>query len=169
VPEVNFQVLGGPPSFGPIINVNGTLNLLDLSHKNKVKKFVFSSSSSVYGNNDIPFVETMENLVPLSPYGLQKLIGEQYCRLYNEIYGLNTYCLRYFNVYGPNMPLKGQYRTALSIFKEKILKKSISYVSDDVHNVILFCIFNNYPDMINLQYLLYIKTVLYARIFLIPG
>jgi nucleoside-diphosphate-sugar epimerase len=113
------------------VNVNGTLNLLDLSHKNKVKKFVFSSSSSVYGNNDIPFVETMENLVPLSPYGLQKLIGEQYCRLYNEIYGLNTYCLRYFNVYGPNMPLKGQYRTALSIFKEKILNNEPIPITND--------------------------------------
>jgi UDP-glucose 4-epimerase len=113
------------------VNVNGTLHLLDLSHKNKVKKFVFSSSSSVYGNNDIPFVETMKNLIPLSPYGLQKLIGEQYCRLYNEIYGLKTYCLRYFNVYGPNMPLKGQYRTALSIFKEKILNNEPIPITND--------------------------------------
>jgi UDP-glucose 4-epimerase len=113
------------------VNVTGTLNLLELSNKFKVKKFVFSSSSSVYGNNNIPFVESMSNLIPLSPYGLQKLIGEQYCRLYNEVYGVKTFCLRYFNVYGPDMPLKGQYRTALSIFKEKILNNEPIPITND--------------------------------------
>ena len=100
-------------------NVNGTINLLELSKKYNVSKFIFSSSSSVYGNSKTPFVESMTDLTQLSPYALQKYIGEKYCELYSNLYGLNTYCLRYFNVYGPDMPTKGQYRTALPIFKEK--------------------------------------------------
>jgi UDP-glucose 4-epimerase len=100
-------------------NVNGTINLLELSKRYNVNRFIFSSSSSVYGNSQTPFSESMINLTQLSPYALQKYMGEQYCRLYSELYGLNTVCLRYFNVYGPEMPLSGQYKTALSIFKEK--------------------------------------------------
>lgn len=91
------------------VNVNGTLNLLHFSVESKVKKFVYSSSSSVYGDaKDYPTLEVTD-LNPISPYALQKLIGEQYCRLYSVVYGLDTVCLRYFNVYGEGMPLKGAY------------------------------------------------------------
>jgi UDP-glucose 4-epimerase len=112
-------------------NVTGTLNLLELCRKYQIPKFVFSSSSSVYGNSKIPFSETMTNLQPLSPYGLQKLIGEQYCHMYSTIYGIKVYCLRYFNVYGPGMTINGQYKTALSVFKEKILKNEPLPITND--------------------------------------
>lgn len=85
------------------VNINGTLNLLLAAQKNKVKRFVFSSSSSVYGNrNKMPFKESMSPH-PLVPYSLHKVVGEEYCRLFASIWGLGTISLRYFNVYGPRM------------------------------------------------------------------
>ena len=103
------------------VNVTGTVNLLDMCRIYGIERFIFSSSSSVYGDDELPFVETSKNLNPKSPYGLQKLIGEQYCKIYSELYNIKTFCLRYFNVYGDTMPLDGQYITALSIFKKNFL------------------------------------------------
>ena len=107
------------PSLYNNINVVGTLNLLELANKLNAKRFVFSSSSSVYGDAKVP---TSENhpLNPLSPYALNKLIGEQYCKLYSEIYNIDTVCLRYFNVYGDRMNNEG-YKLVFPIFKEQIL------------------------------------------------
>src|SRR4030067_3819792 len=83
------------------VNLDGTLNLLEAAKLNQVKTFVFASSSSVYGNTPkLPKKEKMPP-DPLSPYALSKLAGERYCRLFFELYGLNTVCLRYFNVFGP--------------------------------------------------------------------
>ncbi|MAE43267.1 hypothetical protein CMO93_05830 [Candidatus Woesearchaeota archaeon] len=83
------------------VNVIGTLNCLVASHKNKVKKFVYSASSSCYGNNfKIPTKES-DKIEPLNPYALQKYEGELYCKLFAEQFGLSTVSLRYFNVYGP--------------------------------------------------------------------
>ena len=92
------------------VNVNGTLNLLHACVKAGVKKVIYSASSSAYGNSDIfPTPETAPT-DPLSPYGLQKYIGEQYCRLFSLVYGLDTVNLRYFNVYGPRMNFEGAYK-----------------------------------------------------------
>lgn len=103
------------------VNVDGTLNVLYASYKNNVKRFIFASSSSVYGNQKtLPLKETMIPN-PLSPYGLQKLIGEMYCRLFSNLYGLQTVSLRFFNVYGPRMNPEGAY--ALAIGKFLKLKK----------------------------------------------
>jgi nucleoside-diphosphate-sugar epimerase len=100
-------------------NVEGTLRVLHACHKADVKRVIYSASSSAYGDTDIfPTPETTKTN-PLSPYGLQKFIGEQYCRLYSQLYGLDTVSLRYFNVYGEGMPLEGAYRTVLSIFGEQ--------------------------------------------------
>lgn len=97
-------------------NVKGTLNLLELARHANIKKFIFSSSSSIYGNTNLfPTPETAENC-PLSPYGLQKLIGEQYCQLYSRIHGIDTVCLRYFNVYGDKMTTEGAYCLVMGIF-----------------------------------------------------
>ena len=104
-----------PVSFNDV-NVKGTLNLLELSRFADIKKFIFSSSSSIYGDTNLfPTPEIAENH-PLSPYGLQKLIGEQYCRLYSNIHGIDTVCLRYFNVYGDRMPISGAYCLVMGIF-----------------------------------------------------
>jgi len=83
------------------INVNGTLNCLHISHLNKVKKFIFVSSSSVYKGVENEALKEGMFLEPLHPYGIGKLSGEHYCRIYNDLFDLNTVVLRYFSVYGP--------------------------------------------------------------------
>lgn len=113
------------------VNVNGTLNVLECCKQAKVKRLIFSSSSSVYGDSEImPTAETFETK-PLSPYGLQKLIGEQYCKLYSKLYSLDTVCLRYFNVYGERMPTQGSYKTAIGTFiRQKKNKEHLSITND---------------------------------------
>jgi len=83
------------------VNVTGTLNLLRASVESKVERFVYASSSSVYGESEtLPKRESMST-VPSSPYGTSKLAAENYCRVFAKVYGLKTVSLRYFNVYGP--------------------------------------------------------------------
>ena len=97
-------------------NVTGTLTLLELCREANVRRFVFSSSSSVYGDTtEFPTPETAPT-GPMSPYGLQKLIGEQYCQLYAQIHDIETVCLRYFNVYGDNAPTTGAYCLVMGVF-----------------------------------------------------
>lgn len=84
------------------VNCRGTITLLELSREYGIKKFVFGSSSSVYGNNKKqPFSEEDRVDDPISPYGATKKSGEHYCRTYNIVYGLPVVCLRFFTVYGP--------------------------------------------------------------------
>ena len=103
------------------VNVTGTLNILKACVDYGVSRFIYSSSSSVYG--DVEQLPTPEEhkLNPMSPYALQKLIGEQYCKLYSELHGLETVCLRYFNVYGDGMSLEGAYKLVIPIFTEQML------------------------------------------------
>jgi len=102
------------------VNVNGTLNLLEAAKEYKVKKLVFASSSSVYGNSKaLPKEENME-VSPLSPYALSKYAGERYCQIYSNIYGLKTVCLRYFNVFGPNQDPSSQYSAVIPKFIKAI-------------------------------------------------
>ena len=97
-------------------NVTGTLTLLELCREAGVRRFVFSSSSSVYGDTtEFPTPETAPT-GPMSPYGLQKLIGEQYCQLYAQIHNIETVCLRYFNVYGEDAPTTGAYCLVIGSF-----------------------------------------------------
>jgi len=103
------------------VNVNGLLNVLNLCVESGVKRFIFSSSSSVYGDaKQVPTTEECK-LNPISPYALQKLIGEQYCKLYSKLYGLDTVCLRYFNVYGERQTLDGAYCLVMGIFARQRL------------------------------------------------
>ncbi len=98
------------------VNVTGTLNLLHAAKENGVRRFVYSSSSSIYGNQDsLPFHEGMA-ANPMHPYGMQKWMAEEECRLFSAVYGLDTVCLRYFNVYGPGMIEDGAYCTVIQIF-----------------------------------------------------
>jgi nucleoside-diphosphate-sugar epimerase len=98
------------------VNINGTLNMLQASLKNKVKCFVFASSSSVYG--DINKFPEKENFLPqpISPYALTKLTGEHYCKIFTHHYGLSTVCLRYFNVFGPRQSLDDEYAVVVPKF-----------------------------------------------------
>ena len=82
-------------------NIDGTLNMLELSREYDVKRFVFSSSSSIYGGEAPTPTKESFKLSPKSPYALQKKVGEEYCGLFSNLYGLDTVCLRYFNEFGP--------------------------------------------------------------------
>jgi nucleoside-diphosphate-sugar epimerase len=103
------------------VNIDGTLNMLEAAKSNKVKRFVFASSSSVYGDTD-KFPEK-EDAYPLliSPYALSKLAGEYYCRIYSEHFKLETVCLRYFNVFGPRQALDDEYAVVIPKFIHCIL------------------------------------------------
>ena len=99
-----------------MVNAVGTLNVLMAARDAKVKRFIFSGSSSIYGNqNALPLHEQMTPK-PLNPYALQKLIGEEYTRLFHQLFGMETLTLRYFNVFGPRMTTVGAYVTVIGIF-----------------------------------------------------
>jgi UDP-glucose 4-epimerase len=102
-------------------NVTGTLNLLKAAVDANVNRFVFSSSSSVYGDVHIMPTDEFHNTNPLSPYGAQKLIGEVYCKQFYRTYGLRSTCLRYFNVYGERQNLDGAYALVIGKFIQQRL------------------------------------------------
>tara|TARA_Y100000310_G_scaffold176169_1_gene176304 strand:+ start:430 stop:1320 length:891 start_codon:yes stop_codon:yes gene_type:complete len=98
------------------VNVDGTFNVLMSARDSEVRRVVYSASSSAYGDQPkMPLVETMPT-APISPYGLQKLIGEQYCFVFSKCYGLETVSLRYFNVYGEGQVAGGAYSTVVGLF-----------------------------------------------------
>lgn len=102
------------------ININGTLNVLIAARDAKVKKLIYSASSSAYGNQET--MPLTENLLPapISPYAVQKYVGEHYTRNFFVLYGLPTVSLRYFNVYGPRLALAGGYVTVISVFLQAL-------------------------------------------------
>jgi len=104
------------------VNVLGTLSLLVSSRDAGVRSFVFSSSSSVYG--DTEELPKREDMIPnpLSPYAVQKLTGEHYCRVFRGLYGLRTFALRYFNVFGPRQDPQSQYAAVIPKFIDAIGK-----------------------------------------------
>ena len=113
------------------VNISGTLNILFAAHKAGVSRVVYSASSSAYGETEIfPTPETAPTN-PLSPYGLQKYVGEQYCKMFSEVYGLDTVSLRYFNVYGERMSLEGAYCLAMGIFAKQMLDKKPLTITND--------------------------------------
>ncbi len=114
LPRVQFSIEN--PIDTHNTNVNGTLNVLIASHNGGVKKVVYAASSSAYGDQvTMPLHEDM-SASPLSPYGLQKHIGELKCRVWSKVYGLPTISLRYFNVYGPRASHTGAYALVIAKF-----------------------------------------------------
>jgi len=111
-------------------NVNATLNLLVACNKAGVKKIVFSSSSSVYGDNKVPFKES-QLPQPKNPYALSKYVCERWCQLFVELYGMDITILRYFNVYGKRQVLEGDYATVIGIFINQMQNgKKLTIVGD---------------------------------------
>ena len=107
------------------VNILGTLNILEAAKEFGVKRVVYASSSSVYGNSDVlPKTEGMP-IQPLSPYALSKYTGERYCQIYYKIYSLETVVLRYFNVFGPNQDPTSQYSAVIPKFI-KLMKEGQS-------------------------------------------
>ena len=109
LPRVEMSVES--PSYTLKQNVLSTSRLLEWSKAHNVKRFIFSSSSAIMGHGDG---------VPLSPYGLHKLMSEMECSLYSRLYGLDTVCLRYFNAYSEDQPYGGSYTTAIAAWMEMI-------------------------------------------------
>ena len=110
-------------------NVTGTLNVLIASKEAGVKKFIYSASSSAYGNQEtLPLCEDMKP-DPLNPYAMNKYFGEVMCSVFHKVYGLPTVALRYFNVYGPRQSSDGAYATVIGIFlREKKLGNPLPIV-----------------------------------------
>ena len=103
------------------INVGGTINVLKACVDYGVKRLVFTSSSAVYGEAETPTTEEHPTN-PMSPYAMNKLIGEQYCKLFSDLYKLQTVCLRYSNAYGEGQPEEGAYCNVMGIFKNQKLQ-----------------------------------------------
>lgn len=113
------------------INIKGTLNMLEASRHNRVKKFVYASSSSVYGDEPtLPKVEGREGNV-LSPYALTKKVNEEYARLYSRLYDLDTYGLRYFNVFGRRQNPEGAYAAVIPKFINQLLNDQSPVINGD--------------------------------------
>jgi len=105
-------------------NINGTVNLLQLAKEFGVEKFIFASSSSVYGaKKELPFKEDMKIGKPISPYAASKAAGEQICYTYSHLYGISTVCLRFFTVYGSRQrPDSSIHKFSRQIVEEKPLQ-----------------------------------------------
>lgn len=113
------------PRLTQAINLTGTLGVLEAARAAGVRRVVFASSAAVYGaGGDEPRRESMATF-PESPYGLEKLAGEHYLRMWNELYGLETVALRYFNVFGPRQDPSSPYSGVISIFVDR-LKRGVA-------------------------------------------
>jgi UDP-glucuronate 4-epimerase len=129
------------------VNIKGTLNLLEISRENKIKQFIFASSSSVYGGNrKVPFSEDDPVDSPVSPYAATKKAGELLCYNYHHLYQIPVTCLRFFTVYGPRQrPEMAIHRFARAIIEEKRLplygdgtiKRDFTYIEDIIDGILL--------------------------------
>lgn len=113
------------------VNLIGTQRVLEWCRVNSVKKIVYSSTSSLYGSqNQVPFSPNMPTDC-LNPYSLSKWMGELVCKLYSQLYDIDTTVLRYFNVYGPREPLEGEYAPVIGLFKRQLKEgKKVTVIGD---------------------------------------
>jgi UDP-glucuronate 4-epimerase len=128
------------------VNVNGTIGLLELAKKHGIDKFIFGSSSSVYGNNDkVPFSEDDRVDFPISPYAATKKAGELVCHTYHHLYGMSVTCLRFFTVYGPRQrPDLAIHKFAKLIEQDKpipvygdgSMMRDFTYIGDIVNGIV---------------------------------
>lgn len=150
LPSISRSVLD--PATTHEVNATGTLNVLIAALEAKMKRVVYASSSSVYGNSPtLPKREDMPT-EPISPYAVSKLAGESYCRTFTHVYGLETVCLRYFNVFGPRQDPNSEYAAAIPRFVTLMLKgesptiygdglqsRDFTYVANAVRANLLAC------------------------------
>ena len=150
LPSISRSVLD--PATTHEVNATGTLNVLIAAREAKIKRVVYASSSSVYGNSrTLPKREDMP-AEPISPYAVSKLAGENYCRSFTHVYGLETVCLRYFNIFGPRQDPNSEYAAAIPRFVTLMLKgerptiygdgqqsRDFTYVANAVRANLLAC------------------------------
>jgi len=142
------------------VNVKGTLNILELAKKHKIKKVVFASSSSVYGNRDkVPFSEDDATNSQISPYAVTKKAGELLCHNYSALYGISCTCLRFFTVYGPcGRPDMAPYKFVdritngkeIDVFGDGTTKRDYTFISDVVAGIKKSLELENGYEIINL-------------------
>lgn len=119
------------PLYYELVNIRGTLNMMEAARQKKVKKFVYASSSSVYGDHPVlPKKEGQEGNL-LSPYALTKRVDEEYGKLYYRLYGLDTYGLRYFNVFGRRQDPDGTYAAVIPKFIKMLLNNEQPTINGD--------------------------------------
>lgn len=119
------------PLYYEEVNIRGTLNMMEAARQKKVQKFVYASSSSVYGDHPVlPKVEGQEGNL-LSPYALTKRVDEEYGKLYKKLYGLDTYGLRYFNVFGRRQDPDGAYAAVIPKFIRQLLHDEAPTINGD--------------------------------------
>ena len=133
-------------------NIDASVNVLVAARDAGVKRVVYAGSSSAYGNTPtLPKVETMAT-APLSPYALQKLVAEQYCQMFTQLYGLETVTIRYFNVFGPRQDPSSPYSGVISLFIRALIEgraptiygdggqtRDFTYVANVVDGVLKAC------------------------------
>ena len=143
------------------VNVNGTMNLLMLAKDLDVQKFIFASSSSVYGEKEtLPKHEDMP-LEPISPYGVSKLAAERYVYSFYKVYGLKTVSLRYFNVYGPNQ-IASPYSGVISIFISRVLNNQSPIIFGDGKQTRDFTFVQ---DVVNVNFLAATENTAIGQVF----
>jgi nucleoside-diphosphate-sugar epimerase len=150
IPSVPRSVLD--PVTSNRANIDATLNILVAARDAHVRRLVFAGSSSVYGNT--PVLPKQEDMAPepLSPYALQKLMGEKYCQMFTALYGLETVTIRYFNVFGPRQDPRSPYSGVISLFCTAVLEgrqpviygdgeqtRDFTYVANVVDGVLRAC------------------------------
>lgn len=153
------------------VDIKGTVRILEVCHKFKVKKLVFASSSSVYGSNPVPFKEDDRVDSQVSPYAVAKRAGELYCKSYNALYGIPIICLRFFTVYGPRqrpeMAIHNFTRLIdegkeISIYGDGSSSRDYTYIDDIIQGIMksinLTCSFEVFnlgnSNAVNLEYLI---------------
>lgn len=134
------------PALYADVNINGTVVLLEIARTRRIKKFVFASSSSVYGNNKkVPFCETDNVDFPISPYAATKKAGELICHTYHHLYDIGMTCLRFFTVYGPRQrPDLAIHKFArlieagepIPIFGDGTMRRDFTYIDDIINGVV---------------------------------
>jgi len=113
------------------VNIDGTFNVLRAAREGRAGRVVYAASSSAYGDTEVlPKVESMTPR-PMSPYALQKLVGEYYCAVFSKVWGLETVALRYFNVYGPRQDPSSPYSGVLSLFMKAVLERRAPTIFGD--------------------------------------
>lgn len=150
------------PDLWIINNVSSTINVLCASKQVRARKVIYSSSSSVYGDNKVPFIETMKPDIK-TPYALSKLMGEQMCELFTKVYGLPCVIVRYFNVYGKRQIDSGKFSTVIGVFikrkregkKLRITnlgrnKRDFTYIDDIVRGTYLALKYGRNGEVYNL-------------------
>ena len=144
LPRVSYSV--EHPRHTSEVNIVGTVALLEASKNHGVKRFIYSSSSSVYGGaKKLPTKESESFPDPKSPYAVQKYIGEPFCKIFSELFSLDTVCLRYFNVFGPGQYGDSPYSTVVSAWLESVYfpKKKKAFIEGDGNQSRDFCYIDN--------------------------